>query len=227
MSMTVTQFIDNTRSFMDATSSARWPDAFITSVGGIIHANEWSDILNQNAYYRYADRSVTTDSSGRIAISGLDSGSADTAQYFYRVLVGPTDGNILWKETDFSSVPLGTQTNYQNPYEYLFYLAGDYFQLLPVASGTVLTVAVNHTPPTISQLAGGSSVIAFPAGQEFILCWMTAGTLLLKGGAESQAASDLFALADEARKNMLGDIARRTTRPTFAKFGDSAASWAG
>lgn len=227
MSMTRLQFQTNVLNFMDAESSTRWSQALILSVGGMVCQNEWSDILNQNQYYRFATRSVTTDSSGRVTIASLTTGTGDSTQNFSR-LVGPfTDGNILWTETDFRYVPLGTQTNFQNPYAYQYYLSGDYFQLLPVQSGLALTVAVNHTPPTVADLAGDSSVIVFPTGYEWILVWVTAATLLLKGGAESQAASDLFSLADDARKNMLGNIARLTTRPTFALFQDSPGNWGG
>lgn len=227
MAMTRAQFVTAVRDAMDATSSSRWSDPNIIAYGGIVCQTEWSGILNQNRYYRFGNRSVTTDSSGRIAITGLDSGSGDSAEYFYRVLTGPTDGNILWQETDFQYVPLGTQTGYQNPYNYLYYLAGDYFQLLPVQASLALTVAVNHTPPTVAQLSGDASTITFPANNEYLLVWVTAATLLLKGGAESQAASDLLALADSARKGMLGDIGRRTTRPTSAMFNDSPAAWGG
>lgn len=188
---------------------------------------EWTGILNQNPYYRFANRSVTTDSSGRIAISDLSSGTGDSREYFYRMLVGPTDGNVLWRETDLRSVPLGTQSSAQSPSEYLFYLAGDYFQLLPVASGTALTVAVNHVPPTIAQLAGEDSTVVFPTSYEYVAVWTTAGTLFMKGGAETGAAADLFALASDARRRMLADIGRRTTRPSFALFSDSPAAWGG
>lgn len=227
MTMTRLEFQNNVLSFMDAESSNRWSPAIIQSVGGIASQNEWSDIVNQNQYYRFGTRSVTTDSQGRVPISQLSSGSGDTAEYFYRLLSGFTDGNTLWTETDYRYVPLATQTNYQNPYQYSYYLAGDYFQLLPVAVGTTLTAAVNHTPPTIAQLAGDDSVVPFPSGYEWILVWVTAATLLMKGAAESQAASDLFSLAADARRNMLGDIARRTTRPTIALYQDSPSAWAG
>lgn len=227
MTMTVQQFIDYTRSFMDATDSARWDDDEIVAAGGIVMDNEWGGILEANQYYRFNECSVTTDSSGRIAIADLTTGTGDDIKNFFRILTGPTDGNILWQQTDLRYVPLGTQTNYQNPYEYLFYLAGDFFQLLPVASGTALTVAVNWIPVSIADLAGVSSVIDFPAGNEFILPWTTAGTLLLKGGTEAGAATNLFSLANDARRSMLGTIARRTVRPTGPLFNDSPAAWGG
>ncbi len=221
------EFVTAVKSYMDAEGSNRWSPELIIQIGGITSQNEWSDIINQNRFYRFATRSVTTDSDGRVAIADLTTGSGDATEYFYRVQLGFTDGNILWQETDYNYVPMATQTGWQAPSRYLYYLAGDYFQLLPVASGTALTVPVNHTPPTIAQLAGDDSVIRFVSGYEYILVWVTAATLLMKGAAESQAASDLLQLADGARKNMLGDIARRTTRPTYAVFQDSAAEWGG
>lgn len=222
------EFVTAVKSYMDAEGSARWPDDLIVAIGGITSQNEWSDIINQNRFYRFATRSVTTDSDGRVAIADLTTGSGDSTEYFYRVLVGFSDGNILWTETDFNYVPMATQTGYQVPNRYQYYLAGDYFQLLPVqASLGPLSCQVNHTPPTVAQLAGDSSVVRFPSGYEYILVWVTAATLLMKGAAESRAASDLMQLADGARKNMLGDIARRSARPTSAVFQDSATSWGG
>lgn len=227
MSITRSQFVALTRNYMDAETSERWTDDLIITVGGTVMQNEWSGILNQNQYYRFASRAVTTDSTGRIAIADLSTGLADARQYFYRVLTGPTDGNNLWRQTDLRDVPLGTTTNYQNPYALLYYLAGPYFQLLPVQSGLALTVDVNWTPASISQLDGDASVIDFPEGYEMLLVWTSAGTLLLKGGAEAGAASTLFSLADDSRKNMLGDLARLTVRPTSALFLDSPGAWGG
>lgn len=224
--MLVSEFITAVQGYMDAEDSNRWPDALIKQVGGMVMATEWSTILDQNRFYRMQPAvAVTTDSDGRIAVNALTTGSADSTKNFYRVLTGFTDGNVLWTETDLNYVPLATQINYTSPYEYRFYLAGDYFQLLPVQNGLQLTVPVSWTPPTIAELAGDTSAIDFPTSFEWILVFVTAGTLLMKGGAESQAASDLFTLADSARKNMLGSIGRRTVRPTYALFPDSSSNW--
>jgi len=153
--------------------------------------------------------------------------SGDTAEYFYRVIGGFTDGSQLWTEVDAAELPVPYLSGAVAPIAPCFVQTGDAFQLLPVAQGTVLSVAVSHTPPTIVQLSGDLAQIQFPRGYEYILVWVTAATLLMKGGAESQAAADLMSLADGARKNMLGDIARRTTLPTFARFSDAAGAWAG
>lgn len=224
--MLVSEFTDAVKVYMDAQGSNRWDPTTIIGAGGIVSTNEWSDIINQNRFYKFAQRTVVTDSLGRIAISDLDSGAADSKQYFYRMLPGLTDGSTLYGETDFDYVPMATQLSTQTfPPQY--YLAGDYFQVLPVQAGLTLYAPVNWTPASIAQLAGPTSPIPFPVGYEYILVWVTAATLLMVGASESQAASDLMSLADGARKNMLGDIARRTTRPTFAVFTDSAASWGG
>lgn len=236
--MNRTQFYTAVQNYLDSTgadanassttSTPRWNSATILAVGSIVFQEEWSNILDQNQAYRLNTVSVTTDSSGRIAISDLSTGSADAKKNFYRVLSGPTDGLVLYRETDFRNVPLGTSANYQAPWDYLYYLAGsDYFQLLPVASGTALTVVVNWTPQTLSALSGDSVAMDFPSGSEYVIVWETAGRLLLKGGSEAEAANALFALAAQARKNMMGQIARLTTRPSSLMFSDLAAHWGG
>lgn len=225
--MIVSEFITAVLGYMDAEGSTRWSPDLITQIGGMISNNEWSGIINQNRFYRFNQLSVTTDANGAIPISSLTTGSGDTTRYFYRMLTGPTDGNILWTETDFSIVPLATLAGNQSPNQYQYYLAGDVFQLLPVQVGQVMTCFVNWVPPSISQLASPASTIDFVTNYEYLLVWMTAATLLMKGGAESQAASDLMTMSVGARENMLGDIGRRTTRPTFALFPDSSAAWGG
>jgi hypothetical protein len=228
MPWSVQQFIDNTRMMLDGESSERWTDPQLKSLGGIIMLDEWSGILNANPYYRMARVPVTTDSQGRVPIAALTTGTGDSAQNFYR-LHTITDGNILWRETDLRYVPMGAITNYQNPYEYLFYLTGDFYQLLPVTPAIQVFCDVNWRPPTLDDLSALTAppYIDFPNGYEWILAWITAGSALMKGGAETQAASDLFAWASDARRNMLGDVGRRSLRPTQALYVDSPAAWAG
>lgn len=202
----------------------------VKAIGGNVFDEEWAGILDQNQVYRFnAITGLTTDSSGRIATSGLTTGSGDTAKNFYRVLSGFSDGNVLYRETDYRNVPLATVTNYNAPWDYLFYLAGsDYFQLLPVASGTTIQTWVSWTPTSIPDLSADASVIDFPAGSEYLLVWQTAAKLLAgKGGSEAGAAQVLFGLADDARKSMLAGVGRLTTRPNFMLFQDTAGSWGG
>lgn len=219
------EFVSAVQVYMDAEGSVRWLPETIIAVGGLVSQAEWEGILNQNKMARTALRSVTTGATGLVALSALNSGSGDSTQYFYRVIVGFTDGATVWSETDFTPEMLLATINPASA-GYQFYQAGDNFQLLNAASLS-LSVQVNHTPPSIAQLAGDASVIVFPTNYEYILVWTTAATLLMKGSAESQAASDLLLLAQSARTRMLGSIGRRTTRPTFAAFQDSPTAWSG
>lgn len=236
MSMTQAQFWAAVQNYLDSTGtdassaatidSLRWDHTTISAVGDNVFGEEWSNILDTNQVYRFQNiTNLTTDSNGQIALTSLTTGSGDTAKNFYRVLSGFSDGTVLYRQTDYRNVPLGTVTNYQSPWDYLFYLAGQNFQFLPVASGTVLQTWVSWTPTTISALATSSSVIDFPS--PYVLVWQTAGKLLLKGGAQSGAAQTMFQLAEDARQNMLGSIARLTTRPDFLQFTDTAANWGG
>lgn len=235
MTITRTQFQEMVQNALDSTGvdavsnatvdSARWNHVTVNAVGGNVCQEEWSGILNQNPYYRFASVSLTTDSNGCVSVANLSTGSGDTKQNLYR-LFALTDGTYLYRQTDFINVPMATTTNYQTPWDYLFYLAGANFQILPVASGTAITAYVNWTPPRVDQLSADSVNIDFPDGAEHILVWQTAAKLLAgKGGAEAAAAAVLTALADDARKNLYGSIARLTTRPTFMGFLDIAANW--
>ena len=236
--MNRSDFVTAVAAYLDGEQSNRWTPRLMLDIGGMVMTNEWSDLLNQNKAARWAMRSVITDAQGRVPFSALDKVAPpppgtgtppgdDTAEYFYRVIGGFTDGARVWAEVTADELPAPVLAGTVTPIAPCFVQTGDLFQLLPAIPGQLLSVAVSHTPPTIAQLASDLSTIQFPRGYEYILVWVTAATLLMKGGAESQAAADLFSLADGARKNMLGDIARRTTQPTFAAFSDAAGDWAG
>lgn len=226
MSVTVSQFITNTREMMDASLSSRWTDSFIKTVGGIVSGREWSSLLGANPYLKFATRTATTDSHGKILYTALDSGAGDTAQTHYRIL-SITDGFTVYRQTDFVAVPIATTTNYDSPYQKLWYDAGDAIQILPVTSGLTLTITVNYTPPRIDQLSSDAVTIDFPDGHEVIL-WLEAAAMLLeKGGAESGAAERMRAMANVERNQMYQDLTRRAARPQFMLYPDLAAEWGG
>lgn len=226
MAYTRAQLMSNTREMMDATNSQRWSDAFVRTALGGVGSSEWHGILNANPYYRFAQRSVTTNSSGQFAYAALNSGSGDSAQNWNRILA-VTDGNVVYRQTAFMAVPLATSSNYQTTSDYLWYDAGENVQALPVTSGLALTVAVNYTPPRIDELSADSITVDFPSGHESIL-WLEAGAYLLsKGGAENDAAQTLRAMAEQERQDMYSSIARRAARPNFLGYPDTASDWGG
>lgn len=226
MSYTVSQLVTNTREMMDAANSSRWTDAFITTVLGIVQSREYSGILGANPYYRFATRSVSTDSDGLIPYTDLNGSSGDTAETLYRILA-IADGFTVYRQTEFRSVPLATQTNYDSPYQRLWYDAGANIQILPVSSNLALTITVNYTPPRPDQLSASSVTVDFPDGHEVIL-WLEAAAMLLeKGGAESEAADRMRTMANLERQQMYQDITRRAARPTYFGYPDLAAEWGG
>lgn len=226
MTMTVQQYVSNTREMMDAASSARWTDAFITQVLGYIHSQEWSSLLNANPYTRFSQLTPTTDSAGCFTLDSLNSGSGDTKKYWYRLLA-LTDGTAVYRETQFITVPLATTANYGQPYQRMYYLAGDNYQVLPVTANLSLTATVNWTPPRIDQLASQLSVVDFPDGHESIVWNLAGADLLTKGGAEVQAADALRQIAAAQRDQMYQDLSRRSARPLFMGYGDTGADWGG
>ena len=224
--VTLGQLVTDTREYMDAVGSTRWSDATIKLVLNSVFDNEWSNILNAAPYYRFAQRQVTTDANGQFAFTTLNSGSGDTEQNFYRIM-SVSDGNVLYGQTRYQDVPLATTTNYLPTYPRLYYIAGQSVQILPVSPSQSLYVGVNYKPTSISDLAGDASIIDYPANCHLVLVWMAASLLLLKGGTEAAAASNLKAMADDDRKTLLDDIRRMTINPTMMAYPDQKYDWSG
>ena len=224
--VTRAQLISDTREYMDAVQSTRWSDSFIQTVLNAVYDAEWSNILNAAPYYRFAQRNVTTDANGQVALTALDSGGGDSQQLLYRVM-SVSDGNILYTETRFQDVPLATTTNYLPVYDRLYYLTGTYLQALPVAFGVGLYIGLNYKPTALSDLASDASVLDWPPNSHLVLVYQGAYQLLLKGGAEAQSASYLKKLAEEERATMLDDLRRQTINPTRLAYPDQKWDWSG
>lgn len=223
---TFQMLIDSTKEYMDAESSSRWSDTTIKAILNSVFDAEWSNILNAAPYYTFNQQLLSTDANGQILFTSMNAGSGDTQKNMYRIL-SVNDGSVLYTETNFQNVPLATTTNYLPTYPRLYYTVGQAIQLLPVSSGTSAYVAVNYKPTSLLDLASTSSTIEYPNNSYFIVVWMAAAQLLLKGGAESGAAADLKALADDERKSMLDDVRRRTINPTRMAYPDQKYEWGG
>lgn len=225
-SVTRAQLVEQTREYMDAVGSSRWSDSTIQTILASVFDEEWSNILNAAPYYTFQQLTVTTDSNGQVPFSSLSTGSGDSQKNFYRVL-SVSDGNVLYDETQFQYVPLATTTNYLPTYPRLYYMAGSNVQILPVATGTSLYVAVNYKPTALNDLASDSSTVDWPSNNQGIITASAAAKLLLKGGAEVGAANNFRALANEERQSMLDDLRRRTINPTRMAYPDQKYDWSG
>jgi hypothetical protein len=220
------QLIEQTREYMDAVGSTRWSDSAITTVLAQVFDEEWSNILNAAPYYTFQQLSVTTNTDGQVPFSALSTGANDAQRNFYRIL-SVSDGNVLYDETTFQSVPLATTTNYLPTYPRLYYLAGTNVQILPVSTGVSLYIAVNYKPTALNDLSDDTVPIDFPSNSEGILVASAAAKLLLKGGAEVGAANNFRALANEERQQLLDDLRRRTINPTRMAYPDQKYDWSG
>jgi|LakMenEpi03Aug12_release.lakeMendotaPanAssembly.Ray.scaffolds.fasta_scaffold42400_6 hypothetical protein len=225
-SVTVADLIEQTREYMDAVGSTRWTDPFIKTILAQVYDEEWSNILNAAPYYTFQQLNVTTDVNGQIPFSALNTGSGDAQRNFYRIL-SVSDGNVLYDETQFQYVPLATTTNYLPTYPRLYYLVGESVQILPVATGTALYIAVNYKPTALNDLSSDTVAITFPDNNQGIITASAAAKLLLKGGAEVGAANNFRALANEERQSMLDDLRRRTINPTRMGYPDQKYDWSG
>lgn len=226
MAKTRAQMLELTREYMDAVDSDRWSDSLVLTVLGSVFDKEWSNILTAAPYYTFAQRTVTQDANGQFTLASLNSGSGDTAQEMYRIL-NVSDGNSNYSETRYQDVPLATTANYYPQFGYGYYVAGDFVQCLPIASGVTMTVGVNYKPTNIADLSSDAVTITFPNNAELLLAYQAAAELLNKGGAESQAAQTLLRMADTERADLLDDLRRRTINPTRMAYPDSRGDWGG
>lgn len=226
MAWTQATYISNTRAVMDATSSTRWSDTDVKVALGFVHANEYSSLLSANPYVKLQQVSVTTDANGQFLVTTMDTGSGDTKKWFFR-MIALTDGNVVYRPTSFRQVPVATTTNYVDPYQRLYYQAGDYVQVLPVTAGLSLYAWTNWTPTPIDQLAGTSSTVDFPDNSEMLVCYGAAAFLLNKAGAESEASGQMKAMANELRTQMYQNLSRFSAQPIYMGYPDLAGEWGG
>lgn len=212
--------------FADATGSTRWSTTELNYALGQCHMREWKRILNANRYVRFATRTVTQDTSGQLALSSLDSvATQDVQQRFYRV-IDMAQGTRTYQQVEFADVPTATLIGGYNV-QRAWFLIGDVIQCLPVESGAVMTVWVNHTPTPIDQLSGDTIAAEFPRDYEPIVCLEAAARLLQKGAMESGAAKDLLQQSEAMRQDMLSDLARVSTNPLRMRYPDTRTEWGG
>lgn len=217
----------------DAEDSTRWDDAAggeVDSHIGVIQDREWKRILNVNPYIRLARRQPTTTSTGYISGTDLDSGSGDSTQRKYRV-IAVVINNAVYEEMQFREWVTGSKGSNIGPTGVWYWEGDDIFSLPKQASFALTTggdgVWVSHLPCRQENLATESSTFTFPDGYEDVVAFEAAALLLLKGGAETQAAVDLQRQAELLRQDMLQDFARRSLKAQKFQYADLSFDWGG
>lgn len=222
MAMTVTQHIDMIRQVADAADTTRWPSAVVKTWLGLVHRQEWRNILNANNAYRVVQLTVTEDANGQFAKSDLQTGSGDTLQTCYRILSLSDQQQFYYRQVRYQDYP-APQAATTLPY--VWYEYGTQIQMLPAVAGNVVTATFNAVPQRADLLSADSVVVDFPEDYETLLDYAAAAHLAMKGGLETPQALQYRAMADAIREEMLLDIRRLSKDPTRVRPLDSALDW--
>lgn len=222
---------DDTLRTADAFGSGRWDRApggeVDRRISGVFD-RIWYRILNANKQYRVADRTPTSDVSGRYLVSDLTQGLGDAAQRFYRILAVLVDGRQYQGPVDLTTWTAAAQaTTAGDAGPAIWYQEGLNLNLLPQQAGKTADIWVNWIPARPSVLSDDNAIVDFPDGHEDVLITLAAARLLMKGGAETQASLELKADITEDYEELLQDVARIATKPLTMNFTDSASDWAG
>ena len=227
---TRSQFRTDVLNLADASGSGRWD----TTAGGsgevdrrlgMVHMREWRRILNAAPYFRFAKRTPTFDSSGKIALSdaSMSTATGDSQERVFRVLLVSVN-NTPYEYVEAKDYALATVNSESLR---VWYREGDYLVVPDAASLTATGVWVNHLPTRFDQLSADGQTVTLPDDYDDVFVYEGAGEILMKGGAESSAAADFFAIADRRRTEILSDIARLSGKPISFQYGDSRYEWGG
>jgi hypothetical protein len=167
--------------------------------------------------------SVTADTSARVAKSSLSTGTGNSRQRLYKVR-GVANGSVPYQQAnaaDYLTAAAGDGGTG------VWWESGSYLQLLPGDASAALTVTVNWTPTPAGDLADDEDDVDWPEDHEMLLAWEAAAVLLARGGAETEPAADLKALAATARESLYAECARVSTRPQGWRYADTSDTWGG
>lgn len=193
---------------------------------GNVHIREWRRLLNAAPYYRVALRTPTLDSSSRVTLASLsNTATADAQENLYRVLEVVIDNRPL-REIDTRDGLMATLSDSHLTGD--FYFRQGSYLICPGHPSVVATgIFVNHTPTPANSLSGEGVTVEWPEGYELVLAYELAAVVLSKGAAETDAAAQCKAFAEDYRRDMLQDLARISINPQMMRFPDTPAEWAG
>lgn len=224
MGMTVAQHIAMIRQVADAQDTTRWPDAVVQTWLGVVHRQEWKNILNANNEYRMLQLPVTEDANGQFDKSALSSGSGDTLQTCYRILSLSDQQQFYYRQVRYQDYP-APQAATTLPY--VWYENGTKIQMLPAVAGNVVTATFNVMPQRADLLSTDTVAVDFPDDYETLLDYAAAAHLAMKGGLETTQSLQYRAVADDIRNAMLLDLRRLSKDPTRFRAMDSSLDWGG
>jgi hypothetical protein len=211
----------------DAVGSPRWDTTPGTGLVdrhlGIVHKKEWKRILNAAPFYRVQSYTPTADDAGRIPFTALsDTTTPNARKDFYRVLQVAFNNVALREVSPKDAYLAGVGSGNPYPFQYGIWYRDDAGLIVPgYANVQATAIHVNHTPTRVDLLTEDTSTVEFPDDYEDILVYEGAARVLAKGAAETGAAAELKAMAEEDRRDMTQG------GPWVMQFPDIAAEWGG
>lgn len=229
MSLTRLQYRTRVLQRMDAAGATRWGSTTtqgvsseIDNAASVCFDREWRRMLSIKPELRMESWTPTSDSSGRYLLTDIQTLTGDSQKRLFRVMVFRVD-NCTYQEVP-ARLWEGATTD--NPMARVYWRRGDYLVALPItASKTVDIIWTCHLPTRPDALSDDTQTCVFPGDYDEVVILEAAKMLLLKGGAETNAASDLAARAEELRQDMLQDVCRTGSRPMEFQYGDSSQDW--
>lgn len=228
MTWTRLEYETSIKALLDATGSNRWGSTEMRDALTLAFRREWRGILKAYPTYRYGLRTATTDSSGRITVAALSSGSTDTAERFHQVVgqflyVGTTRYTLETPQ-DLGGA-LANPTNWSG--SKVWWRQGVSIQLLPVENGLSVTIPVNHFPTAFRSLSADGTSVEWIDDYEMLPVYMGAAILASKGDGEIDATSDFAKIASELRSDLFAEIAEISSAPKWVRASDSPDEWGG
>lgn len=242
MTLTRAQLRTMALNWADASTSTRWDTTAggeVDQLAGYVQLQIWKRVLNAYPAFLTATRTVTTSApnpasiwpyGGTFDTSTLSSGTGDTQQNLYRIIV-VSFNNLQYTEE--------RPKNYLVPYvagstSLLWFAMGSTIVVPGTASSTG-TVWVSWTPTPVHQLATDSSTVVLPSTSRDAavpgddcnqaIAALTAALMLNKGGAESDAADRLQAQGAAMLEELLQDLSRLSTGALMMQYDDSPYNW--
>lgn len=226
MAITRQTLLTRARQWADAVSaSSDWPDPLVLDTANFVFVDEWKKLLGAAPFYQTMRGTATTDTTGRFALTTLNSGSGDSAKTAHRVLQLRGDHGD-YQFVDASRVDLLQDlTGFQR--DRIWTRVGTEIQVVGNGASATFNVLANWLPTTPMNLATDASTVSWPEGYETLLYMETAALMLAKAGRETNEAVDLQRQAEAVRQKMLGELARESGSPRILAADDSPDDWGG
>lgn len=206
------------RELMDDVDAKRWSELALDLLVDTVQDWTFGQILKHSPYYNsQLDTVATLTSPGYIDTSS----GGDLSARLFRIQKVTRDGKE-YSEIKASEVVLEDNTLQVGPRQ-VYLPLGTQIWLFPLETTPEVEVRYNFRPAKWSSLDDQAS-LAWPDGNEDAFICEAVGRALAKGAAEDPSV--FLQMAQRARDDMLGELARRAHGPLTMMVTDAPADFA-